>query len=150
METGQNCQMQVVAEVRCGAAPPDVYAVVRRLETYPEWLDLVDRVVDDPESEQPAWQVDLRGQLGPIRRTKRLRMVRTVDEVDHVRFERRELDGRDHAQWILDARIREEDSGTLLTMTLRYDGMRWVPLLDRVLAEEIERARPRLLELLAR
>lgn len=141
--------MKVDAEVRCDASAEAVSALVRRLDTYPEWLGLVDRVVECHAGDAPAWQVDLRGQLGPIRRTKRLRMVRTVDEVDHVRFERRELDGRDHAQWILDARIREEDSGTLLTMTLRYDGMRWVPLLDRVLAEEIERARPRLLELLA-
>jgi hypothetical protein len=127
-----------------------VHAVVHRLETYPEWLDLVNRVVEDSAGGQPAWQVDLRGQLGPIRRTKRLRMVRTVDEVDHVRFERHELDGREHAPWILDARIGQTETETVLTMTLRYEGRRWVPLLDRVLADEIERARPRLLELLDR
>ena len=45
------------------------------------------------------------------------------------------------------ARVEEHaDGGTELTMELHYGGAMWMPLLDRLLAEEIERSRGRLLE----
>jgi hypothetical protein len=118
------------------------------LARYPEWLEIVPRAVavdahDDDVG--PAWSVDLRGRLGPFARAKRLRMVRTVDEPTHVRFERAEHDGRDHSEWVLDAALDDVDGGTRLTMRLHYGGRLWVPALDRLLADEIERSRPRLL-----
>ena len=95
----------------------------------------------------PAWAVDLRGRLGPFARAKRLRMVRTVHEPDrHARFERVEHDGRDHAAWVLDASIAGGDGTSTLTMRLHYGGRLWMPALDRLLADEIEPSRPRLLD----
>jgi hypothetical protein len=127
---------------------------VQDLGGYPSWLDIVPRaepvaaVDGDPG---PAWSVDLRGQVGPLRRSKRLRMVRTEHErPGHVRFERREVDGRSHSAWVLDARIGGTGEGTSeLVMGLHYGGSLWVPLLDRMLADEIERSRPRLLQVVA-
>jgi hypothetical protein len=125
---------------------------VEDLERYPEWLEIVPRAVaaaaDDGDI-GPAWSVDLRGKLGPFARAKRLRMVRTVDDPDHVRFERVEHDGRDHSAWVLDAAIEATDAGSSLTMRLHYGGRLWMPALDRLLADEIERSRPRLLACLA-
>lgn len=120
------------------------------LSRFPSWLDIVPAAVatdPHPDDAGPAWSVHLRGRLGPFARSKRLRMVRTVHEPDErARFERVEHDGRSHAPWVLEAGVAPTDSGSILTMRLHYGGRLWVPALDRLLAEEIERSRPRLLE----
>jgi hypothetical protein len=46
---------------------------------------------------------------------------------------------------VLDATIAPTSTGSTLTMRLHYGGRLWMPALDRVLADEIERSRPRLL-----
>jgi hypothetical protein len=85
-----------------------------------------------------------------LARSKRLRMVRTeLDAPRKVTFERRELDGRQHAAWRLQAEIADTSAGTTLTMRLHYGGGLWGPVLERVLGDEIQRSRPRLLALLA-
>jgi hypothetical protein len=145
--------VDVVASLAAPCAPAALFPWVDDLTRYPEWLDLVPRAaptgahVDDVG---PAWSVDLRGRLGPFARAKRLRMVRTVHEPHHhARFERVEHDGRDHSAWVLDAAVVEVEGGSTLTMRLHYGGRLWVPALDRLLSEEIERSRPRLLQRLA-
>src|SRR5688572_25692245 len=103
-----------------------------------------------PDDAGPAWSVDLRGRLGPFARAKRLRMVRTVHDAPvHARFERVEHDGRQHSAWVLDATVEDGGAESTLTMRLHYGGRLWVPALDRLLADEIERSRPRLLDRLA-
>lgn len=150
--------MDVTAELSCHADAAAVHAIVADLATYPSWLDIVARCsVTDPaaDDDRPAWLIDLRGQMGPLRRTKRLRMVRVVDEANRVRFERRELDGRKHSAWTLSAEIAPADidaaeAGVLLTMRLHYGGNLWLPILDRLLSDEIERSAPRLAALVER
>lgn len=150
--------MDITATLDTDLPVDAIHAVVAELDTYPRWLEIVARSVrladasDDgglPSGRSardalPAWSIDLRGQLGPLRRSKRLRMVRVIDTIDRVRFERAELDGRDHSAWVLEATIEPSVDGSHLTMRLHYGGSLWVPLLDRVLREEIERSRPRL------
>jgi hypothetical protein len=83
-------------------------------------------------------------------RSKRLRMVRTLNEPPRrVRFERVETDGRRHADWMLDATVTPEGNGARLDVHLHYSGTFGGVLLGRMLEEEIERARPRLAELAA-
>jgi hypothetical protein len=131
-----------------------VYRVVSDLGTYPHWLDIVSAARPVPGCDD-EWDVDLRAQLGPLRRIKRLRMRRTVDEAPrHVRFERDEDDGRSHSAWVMDAVIgpdqESDDPGRVgLTVSLSYSGALWVPMLDRVLSDEITRSRGRLAELVA-
>lgn len=143
--------MDVTASLEAAVQPAAMFEVVADLGTYPDWLDIVPRAVPvdaDEGDPGPAWSVDLRGQLGPLRRSKRLRMVRTVAAPAELAvFERRELDGRAHSDWIMRARITDGDP-CVLTMELHYGGSMWVPMLDRLLAEEIERSRPRLRSLL--
>jgi hypothetical protein len=76
-------------------------------------------------------------------------MVRTTaDAPGKVVFERRERDGRSHAPWVLEAEVLPEDGETSrLTMRLHYGGGLWGPVLERVLGDEIERSKPRLLAL---
>lgn len=141
--------MDVTASLRAPVPPEDLFAAVEGLEDYPDWLDIVGKVQPAPGDDGdpgPAWLVDLRGQLGPLRRSKRLRMTRVVHDPPHrVQFTRRELDGRSHSRWTLTADVAPDDGGSVLHMSMHYGGSLWIPLLDRVLSEEIERSRPRLL-----
>lgn len=138
--------MDVTADLDAPHPPDRVFAVVENLEQYPSWLDIVPRVIADGEG---AWLVDLRGRLGPFARSKRLRMVRSRHEPPTaVRFERAERDGRSHSPWVLDASVVAHEGGTRLTMHLHYGGGLFGPVLEKVLGDEIERSRPRLLAVL--
>jgi hypothetical protein len=144
--------VDVTAELDAACPREALFAWVDDLGRYPAWLDIVPRAEPDgAEADEPAWRVDLRGRLGPLARSKRLRMVRTVHQPPStVVFERRELDGRSHAAWVLRAEVSslgEGDGGgprSRLTMHLHYGGGLWGPVLERVLGDEIERSRPRL------
>lgn len=142
--------MDVTAELLAPCRPEDLYAWVDDLARYPDWLEIVPRAVPveaHPEDPGPAWSVDLRGQLGPFARSKRLRMVRTVHEPTAlVQFERAEHDGRQHSPWVLRAEVTGEAGGSRLTMHLHYGGGLGGPVVEKLLADEINRSRPRLLE----
>jgi hypothetical protein len=143
--------VDVTARLDAPCAPAVLFAVVDDLSLYPEWLDIVPRAVAGQDGEgQPEWTVDLRGRLGPFARSKRLRMVRTTHDVPtKVVFERRELDGRSHSPWVLSAEVEPDgDAGSRLTMRLHYGGGLWGPVLERLLGDEIEQSKPRLLALL--
>lgn len=150
--------MDARADLLAPCDPAEVFAWVDDLSRYPSWMRLVHRADAEPTSStgaDPAWAVELRGRLGPFARSKRLRMLRTAcDEPNHVRFERREVDGRRHSPWVLDVQIRpataaEEPARSKLEMSLHYGGRLWSPLLERLLHDEIERGRDRLLVLLS-
>lgn len=140
--------MDVTESVEVACAPEALFAWVGSLDRYPRWLDIVTRADPDPAVEgdpSSAWLIDLRGRLGPLSRAKRLRMVRT----EHVApnravFERREVDGRSHAPWVLDATVEATAAGSRLTMHLHYGGGLWGPVLERMLRDEVEHSRPRL------
>lgn len=137
-------------------APPDkVMAYVGDLSTYPDWLGIVLAVrvdVADPVNE-PAWLVDLGARLGPLKKSKRVRMVRTVLTDNTVRFERQEQDDREHSPWVLDGHVARapapaaESPGATLTMHLHYGGSAWLPGLELLLNEEVRRATGRLARL---
>lgn len=141
--------MDVTATLDAPHSPAALFPWVEDLGRYPEWLDIVPRAVPaDAHADDvgPAWSVDLRGRLGPFARTKRLRMVRTAHEAPHhARFERVEHDGREHSPWVLDAAVEGTEGTSRLTMQLHYGGRLWMATLDRLLTDEIERSRPRLL-----
>lgn len=154
--------MDVTAEVRLGAPAERVWRHVADLATYPSWLSIVHRVEPEADADagRPAWRVELRGRIGPLARSKRLRMVRTeAVEGRSVRFERVERDGRRHAAWVMEARVaadtaadaaadtvagRAEAPGTLLAVRLRYEGSFGTGLLERALRDEIRSGSARL------
>ena len=145
--------MERTEQVDTPAPPAELFAVVEDLGRYPDWLDIVVRTTAAdplPGDEGPAWSVELRGRLGPLARSKRLRMVRTVHEPDaRVVFERREPGEHSHSPWRLTALVEPQGEGSRLTMSLHYGGALWGPMLERLLADEVVASRSRLLELVS-
>jgi hypothetical protein len=80
-------------------------------------------------------------------------MTRTQHDPERlVVFERDEADGRRHSPWTLRAELAPSTTvagGTHLDMHLSYGGGLWGPVLERVLADEIESGRDRLLALVS-
>jgi hypothetical protein len=130
----------------------DLFPWVDDLGRYPQWMPLVHRAVPDDDS-AGVWMVDLRARIGPLARSKRLRMTRTVLEHPfRVRFERAELDERHHAPWMLGAELvpAQDTLSTRLTVSLHYGGTLWTGgLLERVLSDQIDEGKRNLLALLS-
>jgi hypothetical protein len=143
------------------AGPADAVAPwVDDLTAYPAWMGLVHKAEPVPAGDDgdPAWNVELRARVGPLARSKQLRMVRIGDParpaaaaagdgISEIRFVRRELDGKSHGQWDLTATITPNGATTRLTVELRYEGRMWTGVLEPILRDEIERSRERLREL---
>jgi hypothetical protein len=144
--------VDVNAAMDAPCRPEALFALVDHLDRYPEWMSLVHRVEPEPADAEgrPAWTVELRARVGPLARSKRLRMVRTRHVAPtEVVFERVELDGRRHAPWVLRAQVsvgvRAEGEASRLAMSLHYGGALWTGgLLERVLTDQISDGRQRL------
>ena len=67
------------------AAPVATMEALADLSTYSAWLSLV--AAAEPDGPD-VWLVTLRARLGPLSRSKRLRMIRTELLEHSVRFER--------------------------------------------------------------
>jgi len=150
--TGDTAGVDVHATLTAPCSADRLFAFVDDLGKYPAWMDLAHRVqpADEVEGAPPAWQVELRARVGPLARSKRLRMQRTVhDTVAHrVVFERAEADGRSHSPWVLEAAVVEADGASTLQMHLHYGGSLWTGgVLERVLADQITSGRDRLHQL---
>lgn len=146
--------MDLTADLVAECGPDELFAWVADLSTYPRWLGIVERAepLDDVDrADAPSsWTVDLAARVGPFSRSKRLRMERIeLDEPTRVVFERRELDGREHGLWRLEAQVDGDASQSRLRMHLHYGGRLWGPVLEPILSEEIERSRARLRDLVA-
>lgn len=119
------------------AAPRDkILPLVSDLARYPEWMPMVHGVeVLGPGT----WSVELRAKVGVFARSKRLTMVRTTEDVELLRFERREGDGREHARWEMTVAVTESNGCSTVTIELFYGGNLWTAgVLDKVLAGQIE------------
>ena len=127
----------------------NAYSVLRDLTQYPKWLDIVHAAVKE-EGSDSAWTVELRGKVGPFARSKRLRMVRTIDDANSsVVFERSEIDGRNHSNWRLTVYVGGAGNKTEVSVEMFYGGsMFGGGILERMLADQIERSRPNLILLL--
>ena len=147
--------MELSATLRTTATVNAVLEYVRDLDRYTEWMPLVHRAEPESGSQPAAWSAELRARVGPFARSKRLRMVRTVMDVGGVAsparivFERRELDGRAHAQWRLSVVVSPTSGGTELTMHLSYDGRFFVSVVENILRQHIDEGRTRLGAMLA-
>ena len=118
------------------ASRPEVIAALADLTTYPHWLSLVAAAEAEPNVGEPVWIVTLRAKLGRLARSKRLRMRRTDLTEDSVRFVRDEVDGRQHAEWILQATVTDGDAGRCQALVhLHYGGALWSTPLEIVLSK---------------
>jgi hypothetical protein len=139
--------MDVDAALDAPCPPAALFHWVEDLNRYPAWLGIISRAEPDGDG---VWSVDLRGRVGPLARSKRLRMQRTMLEPERLAlFERAERDGRNHSPWTLRAEVTATGAGSRLAMHLHYGGGLWGPVLERMLRDEIDRSRARLLELVS-
>jgi hypothetical protein len=155
--------VDVHADLIAPCSTDRLFSWVDDLETYPRWMRLAHRVdrevpasgaIDSSASgagDGPAWLVELRARVGPMARSKRLRMVRSERIDGHrVVFSRDEMDGRSHAAWVLTAEVEPHADGSRLHVHLHYGGGLWTGgLMERVLTEEITRGREALSALVA-
>lgn len=148
--------MDVHATLEAAGSADRLFSFVDDLGDYPQWMDLVHRVEVaapvDGDDGRPAWNVELRARVGPLARSKRLRMRRTVlDEAAHrVVFERAEADGRRHSPWVLTGDVEHGDGASTLRMHLHYGGGLWTGgVLERVLTDQITNGRERLAALVS-
>lgn len=129
--------MKVDSSVVVPAAPDKVAPFVSSLDRYVEWMPLIHSVAVDGDD---AWVVELRAKIGPFARSKRIRMKRSrnVDASGYT-FVRDETDGRTHSPWTLSVDLSSVDGGTLVAVTMSYEGSLWMggPL-DKVLASQID------------
>ncbi len=138
--------MKVTATLDAPCNAATMFSWVEDLARYPQWLTILSDV--DPDGD--GWRVELRGKLGPLARSKRLRMERTMYRPNElVVFERRETDGRNHAAWTLHSAVTETATGSRLVMDLGYEGKLWGAVIEALLKDEIDRARARLLALVS-
>jgi hypothetical protein len=148
--------VEIVRELLAPTAASTLFAYVDDLAAYETWMPMIHDVVrlaDGPNA-NPAWSVELRAEVGPFARSKRLRMERTTHERDRLAvFERMEDDGRDHSAWILRAELTaldEEAPLTTLTMSMTYGGSLWGgAILQRVLDDQIRQGSDALLDLVS-
>ena len=153
--------MEIRRELVATCPPATLFPYVEDLARYPVWMPLVHAVErSSAEGDEPAWEVELRAKVGPFARSKRLRMLRSVHHQDRAAvFERAELDGRNHAEWVLRVELadladltdlpgEEASGGTRLAMTLRYGGALWTGgVLERVLDDQVRIGSEQLLDL---
>jgi hypothetical protein len=127
------------------------HAILRDLAQYPKWLDIVHAAVKEEGSDN-TWTIELRGKVGPFARSKRLRMMRTNDDANaSVVFERSEIDGRNHSEWKLTVFFAGGGNDAEVSVEMFYGGsMFGGGILERMLADQIERSRPQLIELLSK
>lgn len=131
--------MDVTAILEARCEPEEMRSFIHDLDRYPQWLTIVPSAERlEGTGSDAVWEVELRAKVGPIARSKKLRMIRVVDEPDHVRFERSEVDGRSHSPWVLDATLEPLDDAVRLVMNLHYGGSFGGGLVERLLSDEIE------------
>lgn len=148
---GRTGTLESVDRIICAntsASPERLHEIVSDLTTYPSWLGLVSKVEPAPVSDDdagPAHLVTLRANVGPLARSKRLRMVRTECTAPcSVRFARFETDGRNHSDWVMSSQVAPTDGGSEVRVRLIYEGQLWDRLIEGVLERAVDEAVPRL------
>jgi carbon monoxide dehydrogenase subunit G len=134
--------MRVQSTVSLDASTDVVFPFVSDLHRYSEWMPLVHMARPDGDN---AWLVELRAKVGPLARSKRLRMMRTdmtipssPHEDGKVVFERHETDGKKHSPWILTVHVHAVGESSRVDVDLEYQGSLWTGgLLEQVLQNNI-------------
>jgi len=147
--------MRLVVDVELPKGPEAVTPWVESLDAYPGWTGLVHRVSPDAAAGDEAWSVELRARIGPLARSKRLRMVRVAGTpAGEYRFVREERDGKQHSTWELTAVVESIGTAkaprTRLVMTLFYGGANWAGgLAERTLEDEVRKSKAKLFQLVS-
>lgn len=151
--------MRVESTVELATSLTQLRPFLEDLSLYPQWMPLVHAVEPDGANGNddgangngdgaPAWIVELRAKVGPLARSKRLRMCRTINRADMIVFERFERDERRHSPWVLTIHLTEVPGSVTVKVSLEYGGSLWTGgILDKILASQIDAGREGLKQL---
>jgi len=119
------------------------YSVLSELTTYTEWLNFIDSVEPVESEADLVWMLVLKAQLGPFSRMKKLRMAKVSSEPHKlIRFERKEISGRDASDWSIDVKFKQIDLKTTeITFVVSYSGKFWTRTLETVFNTYVDQAR---------
>tara|TARA_Y100000996_G_scaffold373527_1_gene323055 strand:- start:56 stop:514 length:459 start_codon:yes stop_codon:yes gene_type:complete len=119
------------------------YSVLSELTTYTEWLNFIDSVEPVESEDDLVWMLVLKAQLGPFSRMKKLRMARVTSEPwKLIRFERKEISGRDASDWSIDVKFKQLDLETTeIIFVVSYSGKLWTRTLETVFNTYVDQAR---------
>ena len=122
------------------------FSVLSDLSTYTQWLNFIDSVEPVESEDGRVWMLVLKAQLGPFSRMKRLRMAKVSSEPHElIRFERKEISGRDASDWSIDINFKELDLITTeITFVVSYSGKLWTRTLETVFNSYVDQARTNL------
>ena len=122
------------------------FSVLSDLSTYTQWLNFIDSVEPVESKDGRVWMLVLKAQLGPFSRMKRLRMAKVSSEPHKlIRFERKEISGRDDSDWSIDINFKELDLITTeITFVVSYSGKLWTRTLETVFNTYVDQARTNL------
>lgn len=134
--------IEIQATQRLTSSSADVIREVSDLSSYGEWVTLIESAT--PLSDD-TWTLVLAADVGPFRRSKRLRMQRTSPPGSaSVTFERNEIDGRQHASWKMIVEVTESGTGSEVSVQLHYSGRMRLGPLERLVTDEIAASAQRL------
>ena len=122
------------------------FSVLSDLSTYTQWLNFIDSVEPVESEDGRVWMLVLKAQLGPFSRMKKLRMAKVSSEPHElIRFERKEISGRDASDWSIDINFKELDLITTeITFVVSYSGKLWTRTLETVFNTYVDQARTNL------
>tara|TARA_X000000368_G_scaffold72020_1_gene52639 strand:+ start:3043 stop:3501 length:459 start_codon:yes stop_codon:yes gene_type:complete len=135
--------MQRTETVTVPAEVKRSFCALSDLATYTQWLDFIASVEPIESEEDPVWMLVLKAQLGPFSRMKKLRMVKVASEPHRlIRFERKEISGRDASDWSIDVNFEQLDlETTKITFAVSYSGKLWTRTLETVFNAYVDQAR---------
>lgn len=119
------------------------FSVLSDLSTYTQWLNFIESVEPVESKDGRVWMLVLKAQLGPFSRMKRLRMAKVSSEPHKfIRFERKEISGRDASDWSIDVKFKQLDLETTeITFVVSYSGKFWTRTLETVFNTYVDQAR---------
>lgn len=145
--------MNVEASFDAPCTPELLFSIVEDLTNITPWLDLLggaDPSPVDPSDAGPAWDATFAIKLGPLTKTKDVRLVRIVHTPPtDVVYERHEfpIEGKDTSQiamWRLTLRVTPTDTGSSLHVHVFYGGDALGDMAEGILTKELKKSRPAL------
>lgn len=136
-------------------APEVLFAITEDLANISPWLDLLGAAVPaspDPSDVGPAWDATFVVKLGPLTKTKDVRLVRIEHEpYKSVVYERHEIptEGKDPskiAMWRLTLKVSPTNDGSSLFVNVFYGGDALGDMAEGILTKELNKSKPALLK----
>tara|TARA_Y100001968_G_C19441946_1_gene763022 strand:- start:3384 stop:3842 length:459 start_codon:yes stop_codon:yes gene_type:complete len=135
--------MQRTETVTVQADIEHAFSVLSDLAIYTQWLNFIDSVEPVGTEDDLVWMLVLKARLGPFSRMKKLRMAKVTSEPHKlIRFERKEISGKDAADWSIDVNLKGLGAmSTEIIFVVSYSGKFWNRTLETVFNTYVDQAR---------